>query len=68
MRDRYQIQCLARQIFGTDKSKSFAEIYDKYVIKKPFGHLLIDLTIDKPDILSVRTGIDTNDMERVITF
>jgi hypothetical protein len=68
MRDRYQIQCLARQIFGTDKSKTFAEMYDKYVTKKRFGHLLVDLTIDKPDVLSVRTDIDTNDMEKVITF
>ena len=68
MRDKNQVQCLARQIFGAEKAKAFGEVYDRYVTTKPYGHILLDLSVNKPDILTVRTGIDTTEGEMVITF
>lgn len=68
MRDHNQVLCLARQIFGSEKSKAFGAVYHKYVTTTPYGHLLLDLSVNKPDILTVRTGIDTIDNEKVITF
>ena len=68
MRDKNQVLCLARQIFGSEKSKAFGEVYHKYVTTKPYGHVLIDLSVNKPEILTVRTNIDSNGSEKVITF
>lgn len=68
IRDQNQVLCLARQFLGSENSKAFREVFNKYVTKTPYGHLLLDLSVNKPDIFTMRTNIHTNGGEKVITF
>lgn len=68
MSNKNQILSLARTIFGPDKSAAFSEIFHMYATTAPFGHLLLDFSVNKLEILTVRSSIDTNGKERVITF
>ena len=56
-RDMNQIETLARQIFGKGKAKEFVEIYKKALSINSFGYLLIDLAVNTPEALQLRTNI-----------
>lgn len=58
MRDLSQIQTLARQIYGRGKmQQDIIELYKKVVLNRPFGYLLIDLALNTPTELQLRSNI-----------
>lgn len=67
-RDEAQIRLLATQIFGKEKASSFIKAYRKYVVEKKYGHLLIDLRIDIPSTLVIRTNIASESDQRAIVL
>ena len=58
MRDLSQVQTLARQIYGRGKmSQDITELYKKVVLNRPFGYLMIDLALNTPSELQLRSNI-----------
>ena len=57
MRDLNQIECLSRQIHGSGLSKKFIEVYKTVVLQKPYGYLLVDLSINTHEDLHLRSLI-----------
>ena len=57
MRDLAQVECLMRQIYGKKHAAHVLEIYKRAVMNKPFGYLLLDMTIKTPPALKFRTNI-----------
>ena len=56
-RDLNQIDVLGRQIFGKSKAKDFIEVYQRALTYNKYGYLLVDLSIDTPQELQLRTNI-----------
>ena len=56
-RDMNQIECLGRQIFGKCRSKEFLEVYQTALKQRPFGYLLVDLSVKSSVVNQFRTNI-----------
>ena len=56
-RGQGQIATLARQLYGCDKRRQtvLRTAYDDAVLRKPFGHLVVDMTPNCPECLRLRT-------------
>ena len=68
-RDLNQVETLARQIFGSAKSKKFISLYEKCVLQKRFGYLVVDLSVTTPDKIRIRSNIaDEEEFESVYEF
>ena len=58
MRDITQIQFLARQVYGAGKiSNAFVDLYKHSVLGRKFGYLLVDLALNTPNELQLRSNI-----------
>ena len=57
LRDLVQVECLMRQIYGKSRAAYVLEIYKRAVMNKPFGYLLLDMTIKTPPALKFRSNI-----------
>lgn len=57
IRDRGQIENLARQIYGKRYVGDVLEIYKRTVLQKPYGYVLLDLTLKTPQQLQFRSNI-----------
>lgn len=56
-RDINQVEILGRQIFGKALAQKFSAVYREAVLKRPFSHLLIDLALNTPSELQLRSNI-----------
>ncbi len=56
-RDLFQIECLARQIYGKGIAKKFVEVYKTLVVRNSYGYLLVDLAAGTPEPLQLRSNI-----------
>lgn len=56
-RDMSQIENLGRQIFGKSHSHDLLEVYKRALTYNKFGYLLIDLSVNTPQELQLRTNI-----------
>ena len=68
IRDLSSVETLARQLYGTKRSKGFMEIYNKCMTSRPFAHLLIDLAPDTPDSVQLRTNLDKQECDYEIVY
>lgn len=57
MRDQDQAENLARQIYGKRHAEDVLEIYRRSVLAKPYGYILMNLSLLTPDLLQIRSGI-----------
>ena len=57
MRDLGQIENLARQIYGKRYVSDVLEIYKRAVLHKPYGYILLDLSLKTPQQLQFRSNI-----------
>ena len=65
-RDLNQVETLARQIFGRGKSKKFISLYEKCVLQKQFGYLVIDLSVTTPDKIRKRSNVANEEEFEVV--
>lgn len=56
-RDHNQIETLARQIHGRERAKQVIDIYKNIVMRQPHGYLLLDLAVNTPEELQLRSNI-----------
>ena len=56
-RDLAQIEYLGRQIFGKNEAKKFVSIYKDCISMSPYSYLLIDLIVDTPEELQLRSNL-----------
>ena len=56
-RDISQIETLGRQIFGKCDAKKFLAAYKDTVLSSPYSYLLLDLIVDTPDELQLRSNL-----------
>ena len=56
-RDICQVETFGRQIFGKTDAKRFVEVYKKSVLTNPFSYLLVDLIVDTPEALRLRSNL-----------
>lgn len=56
-RDLGQIETLGRQLYGKGKGNEFLKIYKKALSVNKYGYLLIDLSVNTPEELQLRTNI-----------
>lgn len=56
-RDISQVETLGRQIYGREQGKNFMAVYKEAVLKRPFGYLLVDLALNTPQELQLRSHI-----------
>ena len=57
MRDLGQVECLIRQIYGKHQVSNVLDIYNRTVMKRELGYLLLDLAIKTPPKLKFRSNI-----------
>ena len=57
MRDLGQVDCLVRQIYGKKHAGNVLEIYNRAVMNRPYGYLLLDLSRKTPHALKFRSHI-----------
>ena len=68
-RDVSQIENLARQVFGKCRSRNLVEIYQRALTYNKYGYLLIDLSVNTPPELQLRTNIvDETEYQIVFNF
>ena len=69
IRDLQQIQVIARQCFGVQRSKEFLQIYKEVVVNTRFGYILLDLSPHTRTDLQMRTHIvDEEKYELVLSW
>lgn len=57
MRDQDQAENLARQIYGKRHAEDVLEVYRGSVLAKPYGYMLMNLSLLTPNLLQIRSGI-----------
>jgi hypothetical protein len=66
IRDINQIRYFARTFLEKNKIDSFVKVYEKYVIKKDYGYILIDFSINQNPKLMIRSDIVGEAYEKAI--
>lgn len=56
-RDVQQVEYFSRQVFGKGRSKEFLEMHRAATKASPFGYIFIDLALNTPESLQVRSNV-----------
>ena len=68
LRDLRQLEVFGRTFLNRIQIETFIKVYKKFVIKKQYGHILIDFTKDFENKLAIRTNTVGADKQIAIKF